>query len=41
MAKLCDLSTAERAGSIDFRRLQDPTVPTEEEDRVVAEIEAL
>ncbi|MBX4911446.1 hypothetical protein HJA82_29470 [Rhizobium bangladeshense] len=41
MAKLCDLSQEERAGKVDFRRLHDPTVPIEEEDRVVAEIEAL
>jgi hypothetical protein len=41
MAKICDISTEQRAGNIDFRRLHDPTIPIEEEDRVVAEIEAV
>lgn len=38
MAMLCDRSTATRAGDVDFRRLNDPSVPREQEDATVAEI---
>lgn len=41
MATLCDLSAAERAGKVDFRRLDDPTCPRDLEDATVAEIEGL
>lgn len=40
MALLCDRSEAATAGDMDFRGLHDPTLPREEEDRVIAEIEA-
>lgn len=38
MAALCDLSTATRAGAVDFRRLSDPTLDRETESATVAEI---
>lgn len=40
MAALCDRSTCSCAGGVDFRRLNDPTIPREVEDAVVLEIEA-
>lgn len=39
MAILCDQSNASRAGNIDFRLLNDPTISSEYEERIVTEIE--
>ena len=40
MALLCENSKASHAGDVDFRRLNDPSFPMEDEQRVVAQIEA-
>lgn len=38
MAILCDRSTAERAGQIDFQGLNSPSLPQEDEEKIVASI---
>lgn len=40
MARLCVRSNAKRAGDVDFRRLSDPTLALDEEEIIIAEIEA-
>lgn len=41
MAKLCDLSTAETAGEVDFRGLDNPGTSQAAEDETIREIEAM
>lgn len=41
MATLCDRSNSASAGDVDFRRLSDPTLPRDDEDTVVSDIETL